>query len=340
MRALLAATALCAIALAQPAGANAPTCDRACLEKTLDAYLAAMVAHDPSAAPFARDARFTENTAPIALTDGLWATATGMEDYRITAADPDGGQIAYVGVAKEHDRPVLLSLRLRVMGGRITEAESVVARDVIHFRNLRQARAGWAADLPAGDTTTPTDMRAGVAGYFDGIEQSDSSLVRFDPACQRLENGLQTTDNPNLLREMMEREGGPSAPSPLPKPPAPSPVEEKPEGASGGGMLSLGCAAQFDTGAFQFISDIAPRRGLVIDKEKGIAFGLFRFNHRGLHTSYRLADGSEMADPFGGQPWSMQMAEFFKFRDGRIWLVEAIGTPLPFGAPTGWENDE
>ena len=34
-------------------------CDRECLEGFVDQYLAAMVAHDPSRAPFAENARYT-----------------------------------------------------------------------------------------------------------------------------------------------------------------------------------------------------------------------------------------------------------------------------------------
>jgi hypothetical protein len=37
------------------------SCDRACLEGMVNQYLAAMVAHDASKAPFAKNAVFTEN---------------------------------------------------------------------------------------------------------------------------------------------------------------------------------------------------------------------------------------------------------------------------------------
>src|SRR5690606_13909155 len=57
---LTLAGAAAALALA-PAGARAAACDRACLEGVMNAYLDAMVAHDPTKAPFAPDARFTEN---------------------------------------------------------------------------------------------------------------------------------------------------------------------------------------------------------------------------------------------------------------------------------------
>lgn len=40
-------------------------CDRACLNKLVDTYLAAVVAHDPARAPLAADVKFVENTVPL-----------------------------------------------------------------------------------------------------------------------------------------------------------------------------------------------------------------------------------------------------------------------------------
>ncbi len=56
--------------------ANAAKCDRACLEKTVDSYIAAMVAHDPSQVAFAKDVKFVENTVPMKPGEGLWKTAS------------------------------------------------------------------------------------------------------------------------------------------------------------------------------------------------------------------------------------------------------------------------
>ena len=52
----------------------ATTCDRACLEKLLDTYLGALVAHDPKRLPLAPGARFTENGQALPPGDGLWGT--------------------------------------------------------------------------------------------------------------------------------------------------------------------------------------------------------------------------------------------------------------------------
>ena len=40
-------------------------CDRECLEGFVDQYLTAIVVHDPSRAPFAKNARYTENADEI-----------------------------------------------------------------------------------------------------------------------------------------------------------------------------------------------------------------------------------------------------------------------------------
>ena len=53
------ALALCV--LAPTAQAADKTCDRVCLKSLADSYVAALVAHDPSKAPRARDVRMLEN---------------------------------------------------------------------------------------------------------------------------------------------------------------------------------------------------------------------------------------------------------------------------------------
>ena len=62
-----AATA--ALVAATPA---APACDRQCLLSATDAYVAAIVAHDPALAPLAEDAVFVENITKMQPGEGLW----------------------------------------------------------------------------------------------------------------------------------------------------------------------------------------------------------------------------------------------------------------------------
>src|SRR5580698_6091902 len=70
---------IAAISAVFPAFAQAQQCDRQCLDKLVDSYLAAVVAHDPSrvaVAPIAPSVKFVENTVPTKPGDGLWKTAS------------------------------------------------------------------------------------------------------------------------------------------------------------------------------------------------------------------------------------------------------------------------
>jgi len=338
--------AMGAVLLAGIAAFNAPAlaaqgCDRACLSGKVDSYLTAMVAHDPARAPFASDVKFTENTSAIDLHNGLWATATGVDPYRILVLDPQSAQAAYVGVVREHGRPVLLALRLKVDDGRISEAESVVARDVKNFRNLKTPRQPMVSPLAPDQRVPRAQMIAAANAYFDGIEQGNGNIVPFDADCNRLENGLQTTNNPHLMEDMAAGDAAaPSAPGAVPASDS-KPADNAGSGnGSGSGLMGMGCRDQFNSGIFGFISRIDQRRGFVVDEQTGVVFGFFMFNHRGLTTTATLKDGTTMPAPFGGTPWNMQMAELFKLRGGKIWQVEAIGAALPYGAKSGWEQGQ
>ena len=125
-------------------------CDRACLLSTADAYVAALVAHDPSKAPMAPNAKFTEQSKVLQVGDeGLWKSAVaGPTTFKIPVPDPVAGQIGVIlmmkasaaafpaGPARGNAPPpdpnapadIQLALRLKVVDRKITEAEHVIAR--------------------------------------------------------------------------------------------------------------------------------------------------------------------------------------------------------------------
>ena len=100
-------------------------CNRACLENVVDQYLNAVVKHDPKLAPLSEDIKYTENAQVIRVGDGFWKTAQAVGSYKHIFADPDAGQVAMMGTMWEADTLNLVSLRLRIELGRITEAEAV-----------------------------------------------------------------------------------------------------------------------------------------------------------------------------------------------------------------------
>jgi len=312
MRNGLAAFLICAgSAAAQGA------CDRACLTGLLDQYLTDMAANDASQAPFAADAKYTENTARLPLSEGLWFTAAGLTDYRIAMADPQSGAAAFIGVVREHMPPgqaprnAILALRIKVANRQISEAEAVVVRNVNtgSLANLQTPRPGMLETLTAEERRPRTDLIKISNLYFDAIEQSNGAVAPFDDNCNRLENGMRTAGPP------LPGSGAPSGP----------------------GGATRRCADGMSSGVFQVITAIRPRRVLVVDEEKGLTFGVYMFQHKGL-TQIKMPDGSTRPAPyFVGQPVTMPMAEVFKIVNGKIREVEAIGVQIPYGLGPGWE---
>src|SRR6516165_6576528 len=103
-----------ALALIGTSAAQAATCDRACLTSTLDAYLAALVKHDPKAAPLSIRFRQTENAAAHSAGTGLWQSATALGKLQRRYYDAVTEQAAYFGTLEEAAGPAIVTLRLRV----------------------------------------------------------------------------------------------------------------------------------------------------------------------------------------------------------------------------------
>jgi hypothetical protein len=125
--------------------AVAQSCDRACLSEVMSAYLAAVVKHDPAAAPLAAHVRFTEDGQDQKLGQGLWGDASGVGSFRQDILDPKTGTAGALVVVQEAGQPVLLAVRLKVEGRKITEIET----------QATHSQAEGAIFNPAG-LTTPT----------------------------------------------------------------------------------------------------------------------------------------------------------------------------------------
>jgi len=322
MRNILTALLICAATIfAQLASAQSP-CDRACLTGILDRYLNAMAANDAKRAPFAANVKYTENAARLPLTEGLWFTAAGLTNYKIVLADPQGGAAGFVGVVTEHMPPgqaprnTILALRLKVANRQITEAEAVVVRNVnaANMANLQTPRPALLETLTPEQRRPRADLIKISNLYFDAIEQSSGTVAPFDDNCNRLENGMRTAG-----------------------PPLPGAAQSSPQTKGPGGGGTQRCADGMNSGVFQVITAIKPRRVLVVDEELGLTFGVYMFQHKGL-TQITMKDGSTRPAPyFVGTPVTMPMAEVFKIVGGKIREVEAIGVQIPYGLGSGWE---
>src|SRR5438128_3636389 len=76
-------------------------CPRACLEDVVNQYLAALVAHDPKRLPLSADAMYTENDQAMSVGDGFWKTAEALGNYKHIFADPEAGQVVFMGTMRE-----------------------------------------------------------------------------------------------------------------------------------------------------------------------------------------------------------------------------------------------
>lgn len=329
LAALVFASALAGAATAAHATAAAgsgpplPThCDRACMIGLVDRYLAALVAHDPSTLPLSKGVRFTEDTAEIPIGSGLWVGASEVPtSFKIYAVDPASGQVGFFGVMKERGKPVILALRLKVVNGRITEIEHVLARNLRadRMQNLITPRPALLADVPAGERTAHEDMVNAADSYFEAIEQGKGSIAPFADDCERHENGGQTTHNAH---------------------PVPWPVPlGSPEADRGMAIIgTLSCSQQVDSGVLGFITRLWPRRLTIVDQEKGLVFAFPMFNHRGGSGTIAIKGVPGVTSlPLGGGTSNLQAGEIFKIRGGKIHEIEAMGVSLPYGSKSGWE---
>jgi hypothetical protein len=103
-------------------------CDRACLRTMLDQYLAAVIKHDPGAAPLVVGFRQTENAINVRPGNGVWKTVTGLGKVQRRYLDPVTSQAAYYGTVEEGSNTAIVTVRVRVESQQLTEAEWYVAR--------------------------------------------------------------------------------------------------------------------------------------------------------------------------------------------------------------------
>lgn len=189
-------------------GAQAAPCDRACLKTTLDAYLTALVAHDPKAAPLSAGFRQTENAVVRNAGTGLWQSATKLGAVQRRYYDAVTEQAAYFGTLEEAAGPAIVTLRLKVEDRKITEAEWVVNRKgdpgigpqagaqaeaAFYDPAYLTAHAPPERVVPRGERLSRADMVAIANSYFDALSAHDGDIMITHAGCVRIENGVLTT---------------------------------------------------------------------------------------------------------------------------------------------------
>lgn len=317
--ATLAVLALAAIAAT--AHAADAKMDRNALLKLADNYFAALVEHDPGKVPLASDIKVVENVTRIKAGEGLWKTATsGPTEFKIVAADPINQQVGGIVVMQSDGKPAQVGFRLKVVNGRIVEAEHMVVpmRDP-NNPLLQKPRPAMAMEIPYEYADSHGRMIHIAKSYYDALDNNNGNLAPFAPDCERRENGMRTAPfgGPTL---------GGAIPGGTPRPP---------------GLLGMqDCTSQINSGAFQYITTIDHRRVEIADTVTGLAIGFSHFRHPMTQKKFKIVGNPDRqeADMTNQRAFDMPALHIYKIWGGQIHEIEAIGIlNVPYNSPTGWE---
>ena len=285
-----------------------PDCNRECLYGILDQYLHALKDKAPVEAPWAKYVKNTENNVALRVGDGLWNTITGFGDYKLRFADPENGQVGFYGVVDETRTTSVFALRLRVEDHKISEVETIIRRPAAGepFPSHPQM-----VEKPIFNEMVPADHRVPRArlvaladGYFNTLQLNDGTLfTQFSDDCNRIENGLQTTHNPDLVKIIP--------------------------------VANLGCAEQFKMGNYRYDTLLRARRFPLVDEERQLVMAAAFIDHSGALGTFKLTDGTVIDSPMR-TPSTLCLLELFRIEDGKIRQIEAVFISVPYGMPSPW----
>ena len=277
------------------------------LYEALDRFRDALAGRDAGRVEWSDTLRYTENNVVIEPGDGLWNTLTELGPYDLRFADASHGQVALFTTVEETDAVSPCAIRLAFREGVVEECEIVVARNKDEgFPFLGQKfedKPAMLAEVPEAERISRAEMIALAYGYFETIERNNGMIrTRFHPHCNRVENGVQTTTNPDF---------------PLP-------------------IAMLGCEEQFALGWYRYDDALRGRRYPLVDIERGIVLAYAFIDHSGKLGDYELTDGTKVSS-LVRRPHSYYLAEAFKIREGAIEQVEAVFHSVPYRMPSPWD---
>jgi hypothetical protein len=314
--ALLATVALTGSAGAAGKGAS---CDRECLIRVTDQYVASFARHSAAGVPLAPNVAIVENVKPEKVGEGLWKDATGgPTSFQVHVPDPINQTAGWIGMIEREGKPTMVAVRLKLRSGQIIEAEHLYAAvQGPALNNVKTLRPGLTSQVPAARRLSHDRLIAIGRSYYDALDNNNGSLMPFAADCERHENGMVTA--------------GPNA-GPGPNGPQPHPVARD-------------CKGQLDSGVFTYIDHIGNRRVFAADPVTGLVMGLSHFHHPMAFTSYpvKALDGTVIQYTRDNQmkfaPFDLPAAHIFKVgADGKVHEIEAMGFTAPLNSPSGWEG--
>ena len=275
------------------------------LYEALDRFRDALAARDACARRVVAEPALHREQRALEPGDGVWNTLTALGPYDLRFADASHGQVALFTSVEETDAVSPCAIRLAFRDGVVEECEIVVARNKDEgFPFLGQKfedKPAMLAEVPEAERISRAEMIALANGYFETIERNNGMIrTRFHPHCNRVENGVQTTNNPEF-------------PLPIAQP--------RLRGAVRARLVPLRRRA----------ARAAATRWSTSSAGSSSRYGFI--DHSGKLGDYELTDGTKVSS-LVRRPHSYYLAEAFKIRDAAIEQVEAVFHTVPYRMPS------
>ena len=277
------------------------------LYAALDRYCEALLARDHTRLAWAPDSLVTENNVALEPGDGLWGTITGLGPYDLRFADPETGQVALFTAVTETRDISGACIRIGLRGDAVAEVETIVVRqadEALVFPDPKfERKPVMEVVVPEAERVSRAEMIALADGYFATLENNDGTIrTKFHSGCNRIENGVQTTNNPQFF---------------VP-------------------VAGLPCEEQFRLGNYRYDDRLRGRRFPLVDEERGIVLAHGFIDHCGRLGEYELTDGTRVSSPIR-RPHTFYLSEAFKIRQGAIEQIEANFITVPYHMPSPWD---
>jgi hypothetical protein len=281
---------------------------RESLYAALDRYCEALRACDPTRLEWASDALVSENNVALEPGDGLWGTITGLGPYDLRFADPETGQVALFTTVTETRDTSGACIRLGLCGDAVAEVETLIVRqadEALVFPDPKfEPKPVMESTVPEAERSSRAEMIGLADGYFATLQLNDGTIrTQFHPGCDRIENGVQTTNNPEFF---------------VP-------------------VAHLSCEEQFAQGNYRYDDRLRGRRFPLVDEERGIVLAHGFIDHCGRLGEYELTDGTKVTSPIR-RPHTFYLSEAFKIRQGAIEQIEANFITVPYHMPSPWDS--
>jgi len=185
-------------ALAAPA--HAQTCTADSLKAVVGTYFKAVETHQMSVVATAPNLRITQNGLEIKPGDGFIKTGGTVQFQRNIIDTERCGTVTQAVIDETIDGatvPVILAVRLKVDGGKVSEIETIVNRKGELFFNpqgvLDTKNQDWESNLLPEQRSTREYMNNAANKYFDAFAADPKVEAPFATPCHRWEGGVQTT---------------------------------------------------------------------------------------------------------------------------------------------------